>query len=203
MTNPSDVLSDLPTPAREETRKTVYDKRPGHISWASDRANFSGCRIITFTGSSSTPPYCASGLEAEDAARFAVEVDEYLEKVFEQEDEGPIGPADLANLYFSKRANLLTLHMMHAPDELIFVITSQLDDDDLEEFEEVQRRVNLEMREWREKREQLRQAEQEKQLAEKKLAEIGRKAQEYNLFEKLRKLEAENQELKKKVTDAS
>lgn len=191
--NPSDVLSDLPQPTREDVRKTVYDKRPGHISWASDRASFGGCRIISFTGGMSEPPFEAQGLEHEDWLRFMDELDEFIKTVGVDKS---VTVADVANLYFSRRANLLVLHMVETMDKLTFIITSQLDDDDMEEFQEVQRRVNLEMREWREKREEERRLDREKLLAERKLVEIGKKAQEYNLFEKLRKLEAENEELK-------
>lgn len=194
--NPSDVLSDLPQPTREDTRKTVYDKRPGHISWASDRASFGGCRLISFTGGMSEPPFQAQGLEREDLARFEDELDAYIKDVGAEQS---VTVADVANLYFSKRANLLVLHMVETFDKLSFIITSQLDDDDMEEFQEVQRRVNLEMREWREKREEERRLDREKVMAERKLIEVGKKAQEYNLFEKLRKLEAENTDLKAKL----
>jgi hypothetical protein len=192
--NPSDVLSDLPQPVREETNKTVYDRRPGHINWASDRASFSGCRVISFTGGNHAPPFQALGLEKQDLERYNEELDAYINAL---EGDEFVSAADVANLYFSKRANLLVLHMEVHADEVTFIITSQLDDDDLEEFQEVQRRVNLEMREWREEREKLRAADREKAQADRKLIELGKKAQEHNLFEKLRKLEAEVERLKK------
>lgn len=194
--NPSDVLSDLPTPQREDVRKTVYDKRPGHISWASDRASFSGSRIISFTGSMSEPPFQAQGLEQADLTRFEEELDEYLKLAGLEQS---VNVADVANLYFSRRANLLVLHMSETMDKLTFVITSQLDDDDMEEFQEVQRRVNLEMREWREKREERRQLDREKAAADRHLLELGKKAKDHNLFDKLRKLEDENSDLKAKL----
>lgn len=193
--NPSDVLSDLPQPTREDTRKTVYDKRPGHISWASDRASFGGCRVISFIGGHELDSG-SFGLEDHDAAKFNNDMRALRESL---DEDQYVSAEALANLYFSKRANLLVLHMTENANKITFIITSQLDDDDMEEFQEVQRRVNLEMREWREKREEERRLDREKVMAERKLIEVGKKAQEYNLFEKLRKLEAENTDLKERL----
>ena len=47
-------------------------------------------------------------------------------------------------------------------------------DEDLEEFMEVNRRVSLEMREWRENKAKARLAEAEKIREERRLIEVGR-----------------------------
>jgi hypothetical protein len=178
MSDPSEVLSVPPKgPSREDTQKSVFDKRPGHISWATDGANFSGCRAVTFT------PAGVVGLTAEDEATLR------------QENDG-VGCASAVswmNLYFSKRANLLMLSMDVADEGITCLVTSQLDDEDLEEFQEIQQRVNLDMREWRERRAKDKQAAQESAVELRRLAAIGKKAEDHNLFEKLRKLEAGKQ----------
>lgn len=205
--NPSDVLSDLPQgPKREDTTKSVYDKRPGHISFASDRANFGGCRIVTFNHGT------CDGLEAEDEEKFEVQVAAYCEgrsaEVVETQTVGTnnaiTGPTyvptavELVNLYFSTRANLLVLSITTDNNGAqTLLITNQLDDDDLAEFEEIQRRVQLDMREWREARAARKDAEAEVARENRRLVEVGKKAEQYNLFEKLRKLEAEIATLKK------
>lgn len=174
---PGDVLSDLPTPDREQTRKTLYDRRPGHINLASDRANFAGCRYITFS------EWGPSGLEEADAKQFAAEVDALSnDREYTRED--------YINLYFSHRANLLVLEMHTIDDEVGMLITNQLDDEDMEEFQEVQQRVNLEMREWREKRAERAKADEELARENKRLIEVGKRAETYNWAERLRKLEA-------------
>lgn len=159
--NPSEILSDAPKyPTRENMMKTVQDKMPGHISWASDRANFSGCRILTFRDGD------VFGLTPEDALRFKEELSNDID----------LPAADLMNAYFSTRANLLMVQAMPADVQgsIHVMITTQLDDDDLEEFQEVNRRVSLEMREWREKKAQQRMAEVEKIREQARLAEVGR-----------------------------
>lgn len=165
-TNPSEVLATQPQqPTREQTEKTVHDKYPGHIAWATDRANFAGCRAIRFaTGG-------VFGLEKKDAGNFALEcVEAKL---------GEDTPAEeFMNLYFSTRANLLIVQMGYAEDEIAALITTQLDEEDLEDFEAVRQSQQVAMREAREKR-AARHAEARKAvLEEKRLAEVGRKYEE-------------------------
>lgn len=195
--NPSDVLSDVPQgPKREDTTKSVYDKRPGHISFASDRANFGGCRLIAFTGGATTPPFEGLGLEVEDSEKFETQVDEFIKRV--GTSDASVSCYDLANLYFSTRANLLVLNVSKTgSDEVSFLITNQLDDDDLAEFNEIQRRVQLDMREWREKQAEQKAAQAEVLAENRRLVEVGKKAEQHGFFKKLRELEAELAELKK------
>lgn len=190
----SEVFSERPKgPSREQTQKTVYDKFPGHISWATDSANFSGCRIITFYDD-----LTASGLSADDAAVLDAQLAELSD-----EERDYVMAADLMNLYFSKRANLLLVHMVPSPEQITCLITTQLDEDDLAEFEEVQRRVQLDMREWREKRDKDREEAAQAAREERRLIEVGRKAETYNLFAKLRELEEEVKALKAAAKEAA
>lgn len=177
--DPSEAMAVQPKPPhREDALKTVMDKRPGHISWATDTANFAGCRAVRFA------PGCIVGLEADDEAEF--------EKQHTHPNRSPV---ELMNTYFQHRANLLMLQMqVDAEGSITCLVTSQLDDEDLEEFQEIQQRINLDMREWRERRAKDKAAAAESAAELKRLAEIGRKAETYNLFEKLRKLEAGKQE---------
>lgn len=194
---PNEVLSDRPkSPSREQTRKRVHDKFPGHISWASDRANFSGCRMISFT------PGDAHGLTAEDHEAFMRELS--ADGVGDH-----LSLADTVNLYFSKRANLLVLsqsaytHTYWGDGEraegVTMLITTQLDEEDLAEFEEFQNKVAEHMRDWREAREAAREADAQREQAAKELMVLGKKAKEHNLFEKLRTLEGEVKKLKDRI----
>lgn len=164
--NPSEVLATLPAaPSREQTEKTVMDKYPGHIAWATDRANFAGCRAIRFaTGG-------CFGLEQKDAAVFA----EQCVKAGLGEDS----PAEeFMNLYFSFRANLLIVQMGYAEDEIAAFITTQLDEEDLEDFEAARQANQVAMREARAKRAERHAEARRAVLEEKRLAEVGRKYEE-------------------------
>ena len=186
-TDPTEVLASVPhRPSREQTLKSVQDKYPGHISWASDRANFSGCRSIRFAMGT------AFGLEAADGKKFVAEMEEA--KLGESASTEAV-----MNLYFSKRANLLVVDSKPDCGDVVLLVTTQLDDEDLEEFQEVQTRVNLEMREWREARETRREAERAKIHEDMRLIEVGRKAETYNLNGRYEDVLAENKALKSKL----
>lgn len=175
-----EIMADVPmAPKREKGIKTLMDKYPGHISWASDRANFSGCRIVTFTENN------ALGLEKEDAEVFQ-------KQLMELEDAHPddfLTAETIANLYFSTRGNLLVVDTKVTSMGITMLITTQLDEDDLEELQETQTRINLEMREWREEREKRKLAEMEAFKEEKRLADVGRKAEQYGWVKRIRELE--------------
>jgi hypothetical protein len=170
----TEYLADkLKAPERERRTKMLMDKYPGHITWASDRANFSGCRLIRFSDDGVT------GLEEEDA------------KLFEEElAEVDVGSAEAAaNLYFSTRANLMVVDTKITDGAISMLVTTQLDDDDLEELQETQTRIQLGMREWREKRDEEREKERLRLADERRLIEVGRKAEEYGWVKKIRELE--------------
>lgn len=174
--DPAEVHSERPKgPKREAGLRSVYEKFPGHISMASDRANFSGCRFVEFRPEG---PY---GLEKEDE-------EAYFEDEAVDEFEFAV---QHANAYFARRANLLCLERTPVGNGgILCTITTQLDSEDLEEFQEVSRRVQLEMQPWREARAQAREIDNKVRLENARLLEVGRKAETYNLFEKLRKYEA-------------
>lgn len=193
-TDPAEIHSTPPyRPTREQTLKTVQDKWPGHITIASDRASFSGCRVISFKD------YGAMGLETEDAHLFNEQMTELLQGGIDEGIENPmLDPADQMNLYFSKRTNLLVLDWKITNEgEITAIITTQLDAEDLEEMREVNTRVNLEMREWREKRAKEKAERQAEAMEERRLIEVGRTAETYNLAGRVRELEAELAELRK------
>jgi sulfur relay (sulfurtransferase) DsrF/TusC family protein len=173
--NPSEVLAEVPAqPQREQYEKAVQDKMPGHISYATDRANFPGGRLLEFYEGE------ILGLRLGEKAKFIADNPTY-------ED---MSAGELMNAYFARKTNLLVINMGPIGDGLYALVTSQLDDEDLEEFQEVQRRVQLDMREWRKKRAEKKALEAERIAEHKRLIEVGKKAEQYNLFEKLRKLEA-------------
>lgn len=161
--DPAEILAATPKyPNREDTLKSVQDKFPGHIVWASDRGSFSGNRLVTFMEGG------AQGLEQEDALLF-------VEQMKIAHMDITASPEDVANLYFSLRANLLVVNLTTSETTITMLITTQLDDDDLAEFQEVTTRVQLGMREWREARAQQKLADQAAILEERRLAEVGRK----------------------------
>lgn len=173
--NPSEVLAELPAqPQREQYEKAVQDKMPGHISYATDRANFPGGRLLEFYFGE------VYGMRPEEEEKFIEENPDFTE----------MAASELMNAYFARRTNLLVVNMGVIGDGVYALVTSQLDDDDLEEFTEIQRRVQLDMREWRKKRAEKKALEAERVAEHKRLIEVGKKAEQYNLFEKLRKLEA-------------
>lgn len=181
-----ETLGTVLSPPREKDGiKTLMDKRPGHIYWATDRASFAGCRLIAFGRA------MMYGLEKADRDALADQMEDAA---------AVLGPApsgfDLMNLYFQHRGNLLALETKVTNDEegeplVTCLVTNHLDEDDLEELEEVQRRVNLEMRDWRERKAQERTAEQELQAERNRLIEVGKKAEQYNWKEQVRTLTEE------------
>lgn len=176
-----EVLADRPKgPSREQTTKMLLSKYPGHISWASDRANFSGCRVVTFYAGTAT------GLDPEDEALFKKQYDEAFapQKLAYRSSEAVL------NLYFSTRANLLVVDMKPTFDDgIMCLVTTQLDEEDLEELQESQQFLEVHMRQWREARAERKQKESANVAEIHRLAAIGKKAEDHNLFEKLRKLE--------------
>lgn len=191
--NATELLSTMPhRPKREQTLKTVMDKWPGHITVANDRASFSGCRIIEFQNTGTV-----AGLEVDDAAVYY----DQLEDV--SAAEVGWGPADYMNLYFSHRANLLCIDWKPTDTGILCIVTTQLDDEDLEEFQEAQVRVNLEMRDWRERKAKEREAAEADAREQRRLAAVGKNAETYNLAGRIRELEAELSELRKAAPRAS
>lgn len=139
------------------------------------------------------------GLETEDAHLFNEQMTELLQGGIDEGIENPmLDPADQMNLYFSKRTNLLVLDWKITNEgEITAIITTQLDAEDLEEMQEVNTRVNLEMREWREKRAKEKAERQAEAMEERRLIEVGRTAETYNLAGRVRELEAELAEMRK------
>lgn len=180
----TELMADKPKgPSREQTTKMLLDKYPGHISWASDRANFSGCRVVTFYAAN------AEGLEESDAALFAEQWSAKYGDPDDAEDASTSSPEDAMNLYFSTRANLLVVNMVVNTYGITCLITTQLDDEDLEELQESQQFLEVHMRKWREDRAKRREAEATSVAEIRRLAAIGKKVEEHNLLNKLRELE--------------
>lgn len=195
MSDPSDVLSERPKgPSREQTEKIVYDKFPGHIAWATDRANFSGCRLVCFS------PGQVLGLTGEDEERFVKEVaDEAAALSLGRQESW--AAVELMNKYFSTRANLLVVQMIPSGEDLYALVTTQLDEEDLEDFQEATRVTQIAMRESRARRAKDREAKAEALREEQRLARVGRLAEEHNLSGRNRELVAENAELRKKLEE--
>lgn len=162
MQDPSEVLSVRPMiPTREQTLKTLQEKYPGHISWASDRANFAGCRIVTFMDGG------AAGLERNDEQEL---VNQMKKAGLDLEAT----PEQVMNLYFSTRANLLVVDLKISESTITILVTTQLDEDDLDEFNEQARITEIHMRDWREKRAAQREAQAAEIRENRRLMEVGK-----------------------------
>lgn len=185
--NPAEVFAELPKAAsREQVVKTMMDKMPGHIAYATDRANFPGSRVISFY------PESVFGLEGDDEERFKEECGG---------DFSDLTPAELVNEYFANRANLLMLQMNVTDSAITMLVTSQMDADDIEEFQEGQRAMSEHMREWRAKKAEQRAKEQAIIDENKKLLALGKKVKEHNLLGKLKEQEQTIEELKQKIAE--
>lgn len=168
--NPSEILATLPSqPKREETVKVLMDKYPGHIAWATDRANFAGCRVIRFGYGR------AEGLTAEDYENLKLQAKSAELKMQDGQVYQTCSPEELMNLYFSHRANLLVVQMGYDSGEICCFITTQLDEEDLEDFEAVRQANQVAMREATAKRHERHVEKRKAEQEEKRLAEVGRK----------------------------
>lgn len=183
-----ETLSDQAQgPTREQTQKTLMDKYPGHISWATDRANFSGCRMIEFRN------HDVVGLERADAERFIAEV----QAGADPERAFPLEAVEVMNLYFSTRANLLIIDLNVTVTGIVCLITTQLDDEDLQMMEDVRQLNQVAMREIQIKRDAAREARRAQEKEDKRLLAWAKQAEAHNLAGRLRELEQENAQLRK------
>lgn len=186
--NPADILADaVPAPGREVAVRTVMDKYPGHISWVTDRGNISGCRCLSFQMGN------VVGLTDEDALRLINELDEKGLDIDNME------PADLMNAYFSTRANLIVVNLTVDCGNIHCVISTQLDNEDLEDFMEARQAMQVAMREIQERKERLRAAQAAKLANDRRLQEVGRRAEEHNLSGRVQQLEDENKKLRQQL----
>ena len=84
---------------------------------------------------------------------------------------------------------LLVLDAKPGNSGITCIISTQLDDDDLEELQESQQFLEVHMRKWREERAKRKEAEATSVAEIRRLAAIGKKVEEHNLLNKLRELE--------------
>jgi hypothetical protein len=175
-------------PREQRTGRKLFDKAPGHIAAVMrNGATAQGARLVRF--SSRCVPV---GLESEDEADYrknGMWAGMYTE--------------DIINDYFSRRGNLIVLEMWPSPDnsgDVWALVGTTFDESDMEEWEEIQRVIDREMKKYRDnKANEKAKAELAAKEADKQLkadAEVGKKVREHNLLGKLRDLEDEVQRLK-------
>jgi hypothetical protein len=175
-------------PPEQRTARKLFDKAPGHIAAVMrNGATAQGARLVRF--SSRCVPIGLEGADEDDYRECGKWDGMYTE--------------DIVNDYFSRRGNLIALEMWPASDgtgDILALIGTTFDESDMEEWEEIQRVVDREMKKYREaKANEKAKAELAAKEAEKQVqldAEVGRKVREHNLLGKLRELEAEVQRLK-------
>lgn len=170
-------------PVQQHVARKLFDKAPGHIAAIMrNGATAQGARLIRF-GQFAVP----SGLEIEDEKDYRIHGD-YKDASAEE----------VMNDYFSRRGNLILLEMWPINDstgDIVALVGTTFDEQDLEEWEEIQRVVEREMKKYRDNKENEKakaelasKAAAEQQRAD---AEVGRKVREHNLLGKLRELEDE------------
>jgi hypothetical protein len=182
-------------PVQQHVARKLFDKAPGFIAAIMrNGATAQGARLVRFTQFA-----VPVGLEPEDEKDYRVNGD-YKDASAEE----------VMNDYFARRGNLILLEMWPINDgtgDIVALIGTTFDEQDLEEWEEIQRVVEREMTKYRSAKENDKaKAELASKAAAEQLkadAEVGRKVREHNLLGKLRdledemvKLRAENNKLK-------
>jgi hypothetical protein len=167
-------------PPEQRTARKLFDKAPGHIAAVMrNGATAQGARLVRFVNGG-----IPLGLEDQDEQDFTLTC--------------PLAPSmtaeEVMNEYFAQRGNLILLEMWDSGGEILALIGTTFDESDMEEWEEIQRVVDREMKKYREaKANEKAKAELAAKEAEKQVqldAEVGRKVREHNLLGKLRDLEA-------------
>lgn len=169
-------------------KRDVIINRPGNINYAGDRGHFPGCRIVLFGNDG------VYGLEAADSEKF------YSQVGAESTPGEPWNPAKAVNTYFKYRANLLTVAVSAGADGIVVVFTNQLEDEELDEFQEFTREWGNKQREREAKRAEEAQKKRDEEKARNEemnaLVALGKKARDHNLVDKLRELDEENKRLR-------
>jgi hypothetical protein len=167
-------------------RRLVVDW-PGLISIAGDRGYFPGCRMVRFTDG-----VAPDGLSEEDRER--------LREQLKPLNDGWASAADQLNVLCQWRGNLSIVDWRIEGNSIWCVITLQLEAQQLEDFQEAGRILEIEMRRLKQERAEAGAKDQAKVQEEKgndaMFLALGKKAHEHNLLGKLRELEEENAKLK-------
>ena len=179
-------LSTPPQTSLARDRELVL-KRPGNINYAAEHGSFAGSRLVTFGGLQT------SGLETDDAVAFAQQV----------KDAGVTTAAEAMNLYFKHRSNLTVVAVIPDSDLIHCIFTNFMEGEELDDFKFVTEKIQSEMDKLREernkKKDEAAKAKQEKEQDDKALIELGRKAREHKLVEKLRDMTEKYEEVRKLV----
>lgn len=180
-------VAKIPTTALPARRDLIL-KRPGNINYAAENGSFAGCRVVTFGGERQW-----SGMEADD------------DEAFKRQGGGADGmsPVDQLNLYFKHRANLTVVAIIPTMTNVTCIFTNFMEGEELEDFQMVTEKIQGEMDKLKAEREEKKakdaEAKQAKEKEDKALIELGRKAKEHNLVEKLRDMTEKYEEVKKLV----
>jgi hypothetical protein len=177
---------------------------PGLISVAGDRGYFPGCRMVRFEDFM-TPV----GLSTEDTSLLQKQCLAAGPNLTWMTNDIQTWPAaaDQLNVFAQWRGNLNVVDWrIDNSGKYHLLITTQLDAENLEDFQFAGQVLERAMRERKEERaatrEELKAAEAKAELEMRDLVEVGKKAREHNLFQKLRDLEVEVLELKRQVKQA-
>lgn len=187
-------------------KRELVLKRPGNINFVGDKGSFPGARLVLFGGALQDAGGLlleVAGLEEEDYDNFVVQVEDELKSL---ERRKTLRPTELVNLYFKHRANLLVLDIESLPSAVRVLFTNQLEDDEVDEFQEASKFLEDHMQAFREKKEaKRREAAEAKAKADaelKELAELGRKEREFNFIGQVRELKEELEKARKELNRA-
>ena len=172
---------------KEDIERVLMDKLPGYIPDVSGGAQMPGCRLITFKSNGTI-----SGLPDELYSDF-------LSKSAFSSD-----PSENINKFFQLYANYILVKMF--PDGFggVFVeYTSMLNTEDTNDLQEIAAEQRKAMNTKRIARRNAAEAvEKAKQAEIAELLELGRKAKEHNLMERLKEYESNITELKRELKNA-
>lgn len=172
---------------KEDADRVLMNKLPGFISDMSRGANHPGCRMVMFSYS------YINGLDEEVYKDFMSAIN----------PAESWNPAYLMNEFFKRYANYYLANVWVTEDGIYCLYSSILDTQDTQDLAEISMEVRKQMNKKRAEREaKQREEEEAKKTETEKLLELGRKAQEYNLIERLRELEEENKALKQNIKAA-
>lgn len=174
-------------------KRDVIINRPGNINIAGDRGHYPGCRVAVFSDDG------VYGLEDADRERLYKQIAEA------SEPSEPWTAAKTLNLYFKHRANLLTVALFGTGGgDITVVFTNQLEDEELEEFQEFTQEWGAKQREREAKRAEEAQKKKDEEKARNEemnaLITLGKKARDHNLVEKLRELDEEVKRLRAELS---
>lgn len=186
---PAVVYSKIRT--QYPTARKAMLNAPGLVALAGDRGHFPGCRFVCFKAKVGP-----SGLDADNIEELATALG------LQPGAEWPGAEAQI-NKFFEVFGNLMIVSWyVSFGGDIYAVITTQLENDAMEDMKFAGQELSRLMEKFRAEREEKKAAKAQAARAEeeenKALIELGRKTRDHNLIGKLRELEEQVADLKRR-----